>query len=160
MIPSPKIPPASEPASRSPVEVPGLHLDFRVGDVGGDGVLDFHIFNGDSTKVVNLKGDMVFDDLLDTVPDGDGGPNFDFLRLVALEETPSGSRLISNEHIDHADFLGMLILSNKLMVFDLDNFNVDIVSAPPLLDILDFNELGLFELSVSRWLLEHRLLNI
>lgn len=78
-------------------------LCFR--DVGTLSDVDSDVFfKGDSSEEINFKGDMVFDEPLQSITDSDDASFLDEVGVFAFEESVGRGSLISKNAVDHGDF--------------------------------------------------------
>ena len=117
-------------------------FDILIWDVvGGAGGLDFNSFGSDSSEDVDFKWNSILDEVNSSVSNGN---DFSFGNqggVFSLEESVGWSSFISNNGSNDWDIgLGLWFL-------DWHHFNVDVVSASGVLQVLNLNKVWLGELS-------------
>ena len=120
--------------------VPPLKNDFLVGDVLLLVGFYFIFFLCDPAEKINLEGDGALDDPFDAISNGDDVADLDEVGIIALEESLDRSGFITNNTINHSDFLAGSGIDDPF--FDFDNLDNDVVATSPPLQFLDFDEFG------------------
>jgi hypothetical protein len=80
---------------------------FLFRDVVGFVNVDIERLFGDSAEDIEFKRDEIFDELFKSVSDGNDVALFDVSGIVTLEESLGDTGLITDDGIDHFDFLSI-----------------------------------------------------
>ena len=125
-----------------------LQLVFGVGDIevlclsGSD--IDV-LLKSDPAEEIDLERDLVLDESLEAIPDGDDVALLDDLCDITLEEGFGGSGLVSENAVDHGDLEALFGVDNP--GFCGQDLDVDVESASVGLKVLHLDEFGFNQLS-------------
>ena len=107
---------------------------------------DIHVLlQSDPAEDIDLKGNLVLDESLEAVSDGNDIALLDDLSYVALEEGFGGSGLVGEDAVDHGDLEALFGVDNP--GFCGQDLDVDVESATVSLKVLDLDEFGFNQLS-------------